>query len=283
MLIFFIIAVTGFEYLLVDPIAQRVGMGYGLGADGYSVHYNPAGLSYSTSTETYYSTAYLNYIGGTHFGFLGFERSQIGLGIKYFYSGSMKKTDALGNEYGTFSTNFIDLNLGKGFFLKDIGLGASIKLVYENIDTLFSLGAGFDIGGLYILTPKNIQIGLAIKNIGSSMKPFIQSNETFPYEINLGFVKRFNEGWLGLDLVKPALVSFGVRLGGEYALNSMFSVKASYNSMLSSMRTGDNGLDILTGLVIGFAIKKSPILINYAYAPYFELGAGHRISISLGG
>jgi len=280
MIITFLIASIGFEYLQVDPVAQRAGMGYALGADGYSVQYNPSGLCYSS--EAYYSASYLNYIGGTHFGFLGYEKNQIGLGIRYFYSGSIKKTDALGNDFGSFCTNFIDLTFGKGFFYNDIGLGASLKLVYENIDSLFSLGGGVDIGGMYFLTDANIQIGLAIKNLGTCIKPFIDQKESMPYEINLGVAKRLEDGWVGVDLVKPALIDFGLRIGGEYSLNPLFSIKASYNTIQSSMRTG-NGGDILTGIMVGFAIRKNSLLINYVYAPYFDLGGGHRISISRGG
>ena len=276
-----LVSSIGFEYLSVDPVAQRTGMGYALYGDGYSVQYNPAGLSFAS--ETYYSTSYLNYIGGTHFGFLGYEHNRFGLGIRYFYSGSMKKTDELGNEFGSFSANFIDLNLGKGFFYKAIGLGGSIKLVYANIDTLYAIGVGVDIGALYTVPGPQIQIGIAIKNIGSGIKPFIDTREMFPYEINLGGIKKFTQGWVGLDIVKPALDNFGLRIGGAYSITSIFILKASYNSLLSSMRTGSNGLDIVSGLTVGFGITVNRLLINYSYSPYFDLGTGHRISISLGG
>jgi len=280
MIIILLIAVTGFEYMLVDPIAQRVGMGYGLGGDGHSVHYNPAGLAYTI--ETQYSVSYFNYIAETHFGFLGFEHKQIGLGIRYFYSGRMKKTDIQGNEYGSFGTHFIDLNIGKGFFYKNIGVGGSVKGVYENIDSLFSFGGGLDFGVLYILTEKSVQIGCAIKNLGYSIIPFIEE-ESFPYEIDVGVVKRFPQGWVGLDIVKPTFTNLGARLGGEYSLNPIFILRISYNTMLSSMRTGESGLDFLTGVTVGFAIRKGALQINYAYAPYFVLGNGHRITINIGG
>ncbi|UCG92392.1 MAG: hypothetical protein JSV97_01375 [candidate division WOR-3 bacterium] len=276
----FLIAVTGFEYLSVDPVAHRVGMGYGQFGDGYSVNYNPAGLAFSH--DTYYSSSYLHYIAGTHFGYLGFERSQIGFGVKYFYSGAMKKTDEYGVDNGSFGVHFIDVNVGKGFTFNEIGFGISIKGVYANIDTLNSIGVGVDFGALYIIPGQAIQIGAAIKNIGSSVKRFIDTQETFPYEINIGGIKRFPEGWVGLDLVKPALTNIGMRVGGGYQVSSLFTVKASYTTLLSSLRTG-SGLDFLTGLTIGCAVQKGGLTINYSYSPYFDLGGGHRISISLGG
>lgn len=280
-IIFFLVTNIGFEHLTVDPVAHRVGMGYAQFGDGYSVHYNPAGLAYGLGS--YYSASYLNYICDTHFGYLGFERGQIGVGIRYFNSGSMKKTDELGIEEGSFGVHFIDLNLGKGFFYKDIGFGISVKGVYANIDTLTSLGAGVDIGVLYILPEPEIQIGLAVKNIGSGLKPFIESNESFPYEVNLGAIKRFSDGWFGLDIVKPALMDFGVRVGGSYSVIANFNLKASYNTLLSSVSTGSSGFDFLAGLTVGFAVNTNTICLNYSYSPYFDLGGGHRISVSIGG
>jgi hypothetical protein len=280
-IIAFLVTTIGFEYLAVDPVAHRVGMGYGLYGDGYSVQYNPGGLAFAL--DTYYSTSYLNYIGGTHFGFLGYERNQIGIGIRYFYSGSMIKIDESKNEYGSFGVHYLDLNVGKGFKYKDIGLGISVKAVYASIDSFSSLGAGIDIGALYILAEPEIQIGLAIKNIGSGIKAFIDERETFPYEITVGGVKRIGNSWFGVDIIKPAFSGFGLRIGGTYAITPVFAVKASYNTLLSSLRTGSSGLDILAGLTAGFGVTVNKLFIDYCYSPYFDLGGGHRISISLGG
>lgn len=280
-IVFIVVANIGFEYLSVDPIAHRVGMGYAQFGDGYSVHYNPGGLAYELGA--YYSASYLNYIAGTHFGYLGYENNQIGIGIRYFNGGSLKKTDELGQEYGSFGVHFLDLNIGKGFFYKDVGLGISVKGVYANIDTLYSLGAGVDVGALYILPEPEIQIGLAIKNIGRGIKPFIESKELFPYEINIGGIKRFADGWFGLDIVKPALMNVGLRIGGAYSVIPNFDLKASYNSLLSSIRTGSSGLEFLAGLTVGFALKTNKIFVNYSYSPYFDLGECHRLSLSIGG
>ncbi len=277
----FLIASIGYEHLLVDPIAHRVGMGYAHFDDGYSVYYNPAGLAYTFGP--YYSASYLNYIGDTHFGYLGYEHNQIGVGIRYFYSGKIKKVDEWGVENGSFGVHFIDFNIGKGFFYKDVGLGVSIKGVYSNIDTLYSLGAGVDIGALYILSEPEIQIGLALKNIGTGIKSFIDTRESFPYEINIGGIKRFTDGWVGLDIVKPALMNLGLRIGGAYSFIPNFELKASYTTLLSSIRTEGSGFDFLAGLTMGFALKINTICVNYSYSPYFDLGECHRISVSLGG
>ena len=274
-----LITTIGFEFLSVDPVAHRAGMGYALHGDGYDVHYNPGGLAFSDITQ--YSISYLNYFGGTHFGYLGYERRQVGIGVRYFYSGSMKKVDELGQEYGTFGVHHIDVNVGKGFVFKDIGIGVSLKGVYSNIDTLSALGIGADVGAVYTIADPGIQLGLSVKNIGYGIKAFIESRESFPYEITLGAAKMLNVGWFGIDLVKPALLDFGVRIGGAYYVNSLLHLKASYSTLLSAIRA--EGLGFLAGFTVGMGIRKDRLLFNYSYSPYFDLGGGHRISISFGG
>lgn len=274
-----LITTIGFEFLSVDPVAHRGGMGYALHSDGYDVHYNPGGLAFSDITQ--YSISYLNYFDGTHFGYLGYERRQIGLGVRYFYSGSMKKVDELGQEYGTFGVHHIDINVGKGFFFNDIGIGVSLKGVYSNIDTLNALGIGADIGAIYMIPDPGVQLGFSVKNIGYGIKAFIESREAFPYEITLSAAKMLDAGWFGVDLVKPALLGFGVRIGGAYYVNSLLHLKASYSTLLSAIRA--EGLGFLAGFTVGMGIRKDRLLFDYSYSPYFDLGGGHRISISFGG
>jgi hypothetical protein len=274
-----LISTVGFEFLSVDPVAERAGMGYALHGDGYDVHYNPGGLAFSDNI--YYSVSYLNYFDGTHFGYLGYSRRQVGLGLRYFYSGSMKKVDEFQQEYGTFGVYHIDINVGKGFFYRDIGIGVSLKAAYASIDSLNALGIGLDIGAMYRLQDPGVQIGFAVKNIGYGVKSFIESQETFPYEITLSAAKVFDAGWVGLDLVKPAVLDFGARLGGAYQITPLLNVKASYSTLLSAIRT--EGIGVLAGLTVGLGITKDRLTVNYSYSPYFDLGGGHRISIGFGG
>lgn len=275
-----LIATVGFEFLSVDPVAHRTGMGYSLYNDGYDVHYNPGGLAFANNT--YYSVSYLNYFAGTHFGYLGYEREQLGVGVRYFYSGSMKRVDVTGEEeLGTFGVHHIDLNVGKGFVYKEIGIGVSLKGVYASIDTLNAIGIGVDVGAIYMIEKPGLQVGLSVKNLGYGVKAYIDSREMFPYEITLSGAKLLDAGWIGIDLVKPALLDFGLRIGGAYYINPLLHLKASYSTLLSAIRS--EGLGFLAGVTLGLGVRKDRLMIDYTYSPYFELGGGHRISLSFGG
>ncbi len=275
-----LITTVGFEFLSVDPVAHRTGMGYALYNDGYDVHYNTGGLAFANNT--FYSVSYLNYFAGTHFGYLGYQRKQFGLGVRYFYSGNMKKTDVTGTEeLGTFGVHHMDVNVGKGFIYKDVGIGFSLKGVYASIDTLNAIGVGADIGAIYTIKKPGVQVGLSVKNIGYGLKAYVDSKEMFPYEITLSAAKLLESGWFGVDLVKPALLDFGLRIGGAYYVNTILHLKASYSTLLSSINS--EGLGFLSGLTLGLGVRKDQLLVDYTYSPYFDLGGGHRISISFGG
>lgn len=276
-----LVSTIGFEHLLVDPVAQRGGMGYALANDGYSLLYNPAGLA--GADRTYFTASYLNYIGGTHFGFLGWEKPALGLGLRYFNAGTMKKTDALGNEYGTFGANFLDLCVGKGLRIRDVDCGITARFQYAQIDSLYALGAGLDIGVMYALSASGITFGAAAKNLGQGFKAFVSENDMMPYEITVAAAKQFpDQSWIALDIVKPALTGIGVRVGGEFRLFDAFGLVVSYSSLLSDMRT-QTGLDIITGTTLGFNFRRDQLTIAYTYAPYFVLGDGHRLSVRFGG
>ncbi|MBE0432394.1 hypothetical protein IBX73_02880 [candidate division WOR-3 bacterium] len=278
-IVFLLVSAFGFEFLAVDPVAHRTGMGHALYDDGYTVHYNPGGLAFCDNT--FYSVSYLNYFAGTHFGYLGYERRQIGAGIRYFHSGGMNMTDSLGNLLGTFGVNHIDITVGKGFIYNDIGLGLSLKGVYASIDTLNTMGVGVDIGAVYPMREPGIDLGLSVKNVGIGLKSYIESREMFPYEVTLSAVKLLEAGWFGLDLVKPALLGFGARIGGAYYVSSFLHLKASYSTLLSAVSS--EGLGFITGVTLGIGIRKDRLHFDYTYSPYFDLGGGHRISIGFGG
>lgn len=278
-IVLLLVSTIGFEFLSVDPVAHRSGMGHALYGDGYDVHYNPAGLA--LSEKTYYSASYLNYFAGTHFGYLGYARQQIGAGIRYFNSGSMNLTDSLGEVQGTFGVSHIDLTVGKGFVYSGVGLGASVKGVYSSIDTVSTLGVGLDIGAIYSLAEPGIDLGISVKNIGFGLKAYVDSTEMFPFEITLSGVKLLEAGWFGLDLVKPALLGIGARIGGAYDVSSFLQLKASYSTLLSAVRS--EGLGFIAGVTLGVGIRKDRFQLDYTYSPYFDLGGGHRISVGFGG
>ena len=74
------------------------------------------------------------------------------------------------------------------------------------------------------------------------------------------------------SFVYTVFVLFGI-IGAYYLLVPLFS----------SMQTGSSGLDFLAGVTVGFGVNMKTFSIHYSYAPYFDLGGGHRISLSLGG
>lgn len=278
--ILLILQTVGFEFLSVDPVAGRNQGGLSILGDGYEIVYNPAGLAFNNDQIS--TISYFNYIGGTHFGQLSHEFRSIAATAKYFNGGSLKRTDNMGNELqpSTFGVNFIDLSAGKGFKLGEkFALGGSVKFQYERIDTFTALGAGLDFGSVF-KAKENINLAAVLKNIGYGIKPFISERELLPLEFGIGGSIAWSKSNLFVDGYVPVVGKPNLRLGYEYWWMENFATKIGFNTGLLEVKTGNEAINLITGMGLGLGFKLAPLRINYLFAPYAELGLTHRISIS---
>ncbi|HEU4497178.1 MAG TPA: type IX secretion system protein PorQ, partial [Flavobacterium sp.] len=60
------------------------------------------------------------------------------------------------------------------------------KLISSTLESYSSFGAAADIGALYVDDKNDINIGLAVRNIGFQIKPYQDNNEELPMEIVAG-------------------------------------------------------------------------------------------------
>jgi len=224
--------------------------------------------------------SYLSYLAGTHLG--GFEfcenkgKTQYGIYLHYFNSGSIKKTDEYGEEYGEYLYSSISLvplfayKLGKG------KIGLETRLSYAFCDTLYSLGIG---GSLMGMAEVNIfRIGSGIKNLDFILKPFYQSRTIQKPEILVEF---------SADLTKPlnlsesdgANINLGIsnsdvgisfHTGTEVKIKNLLIFRLGYNSFKEGF---------LTGFSFGLEIKKEPVIFSYGFLPYKELGNAHIFNL----
>ncbi len=273
-----LVQAVGFEFLSVDPVARRNQGGIGVTGDGYEITYNPSGLAFNSKQIS--TISYFNYIGGTHFGQIGHQLKSKALAVRYFNGGTLKRTDNMGNELGTFGVHFIDLALGPGFKINEkLGLGASVKFQYERIDTFVSLGTGIDLGSLYKLK-ENINLAAVVKNLGLTIKPFIEERDILPLEVGLGGALYWAKNSMFADFYIPIEGKPNGRLGYEYWLLKNFSLKIGFNSKLLELKTGSEAIDLITGLGLGVGIRWAGLNLDYLFTPYGELGLLHRISLA---
>lgn len=158
---------------------------------------------------------------------------------------------------------------------KKIDLGFTFKWLYEKIDIHTASGIGFDLGSIYSFG-ENIQLGLAVLNLGPKMKFEVQKYP-LPTSYKLGAVYSGKENYLegnyrvALDLVKPKDDPLRVHTGAEYDFPQNFSLRLGY----------EFGYDE-KGFAFGLGFKIRKYGIDYAFVPYSsDLGNTHRISLNV--
>ena len=293
----------------IIPIAM--GETYVAIAEGIdTIYWNPAGLKQlQNTTASFMHSFWLEDIKIEHIacGLPIGELGTIGIGFTLVNCGSIDKTiennhgQYLGEEgkvsavswsgIATYSQKLGKLLLLKSDFLDQILLGASFKLISENIADAKLTGHGFDIGLLWKLqsesssdTYQGWQVGIVGQNLGHTTEKTLPIN----LKAGIGYI------WpslifsrdvlnLGLDVLFPIDNKIKTSLGCEYGYKGKrleVYGRAGYK-IGNEIKDHDilSGFSCGAGLgIIGGGIKYN---LNYAYVPYGELDITHRIALQI--
>ena len=282
---------AGFDFLRITPGAREAAMGgaaVGSAESPLSFWYNPALAAQVPGQQA--QAGYLNWVGGIHVGSIVYaqplnERQGIGAGLVYVNSGTMKRTDPLGNELGTFGVSFADLNLSGGHRLTDlVALGFGLHGLYGSIDTFFTVGLAGNFGAAFDIPVEGLSgltAGIAARNVGYQVKAFQAGRDPMPIEFTAGLGFRPNPSLgIGLDVSKPLDDRLHIRAGIEGWIGDVIALRAGYSTAGSDIKSG-GGDDILAGVTTGIGIRHLGYQLDYGFVPMGVLGMTHRLSLSL--
>lgn len=282
---------SGFDFLRITPGAREAAMGgaaVGSAESPLAFWYSPALAAHTPGQRA--QLGYLGWVGGVHIGSLAYSQplndcQGIGAGLVYVNSGTMKRTDPLGNELGTFGVAFADLNLSGGHRLTElVTLGFGVHGLYGSIDTFFTVGLAGNAGAAFTVPIEGLTgltAGIAARNIGYQVKAFQAGRDPMPIEFVAGLGFRPNPSLgLGLDVTKALDDRFHVRAGIEGWLGDIVALRAGYNTAGSDIKSG-GGDDILAGVTTGLGIRHRGYQVDYSFVPMGVLGLTHRLSFSL--
>ena len=269
---------AAFLKLPVDARAVAMGEAFTAQAQGAtSLYWNPAGLAKVPRFElaamhnVYLMSTFQDYAAGayTHPSWGSF-----GLSLNYWGSGSISGTDSVGNSTGSFSAN--DLAVAGGYARKvgkNMSLGLGVKFISEKNENASGTAFALDLGGLYEVPAQGLVLGASVSNLGSQMK-LVEKGYPLPLTFRAGGAYALPKLPLrfAADLTAPNDGSVSAGLGTEYLATKMFALRAGY-------RTGSN-LHGLSGLRAGAGFAYQGFGLDYAFAPYGELGMVHRVSLS---
>ncbi|MDD5131544.1 MAG: PorV/PorQ family protein [bacterium] len=273
-------ASTGAAFLKIGAGARPSALGgnyVGLADDVNAVNWNPGGLGFLQEKEL--SAMYASWLADMNYEFASYAQPfssglVLGGSIVMLQSGEMEKRSETREKLGTFSATDTcgTLALAKKINEK-VALGASIKVINQKIDDESTTGMAVDLGALVKTSIDNLNVGIALRNLGPQMK-FISEGYDLPLTLAAGINYSLSKINLTSDLnYYDSKMTIGV--GMEYKVINALVLDLGYKA------GKDDKLDGLAGVSAGLGFNINKINLSYAWVPYGELSDTHRISLGV--
>jgi hypothetical protein len=195
----------------------------------------------------------------------------------------------------------MDRSVGGQFVASDLAAGTAIGINFGH----FQLGVGatfirqelkgqkaqtvsFDIGALAQAPRLPFSIGISARNLGPSMT-FIEESARLPLTLTLGTAVQIGRPFsLSFDVVsKPYQNTTALSFGTELLTMGTMALRAGYLTQLtkniaanSSAENTDLNMGRMTGVTAGLGFHFSQFSLDYALAPFGELGNTHSFSFT---
>lgn len=280
---------------------------------------NPALLNPSMDNKVTANSAI--YFSGINFGYAGYTRhwDDIGTfqgGIQYISYGRFSQRDETGVENGSFSASEYNINVGGSRqYDEKYSYGANVKMLISSMGGGYtSLGTALDLAAAYNDSSKYFTATLLVKNIGFQFLAYEGSNrEPLPFDIQLGFSKRFKKLPFRISVVYHNLHRFNLRyendlqteqplfgeeeteskagiffdnlmrhfiVGGELTIAKVVRIGFGYNHQLRQSMSFESKRG-LTGFSFGIGIKIKQFDFGFARGRYHLAGAVNHFSVGI--
>jgi outer membrane protein OmpA-like peptidoglycan-associated protein len=255
------------------PRGSALGESYtSLAADASAIYWNPAGLArvrgyqFALSHQQWF-TGVADEVGQ---GAFAIGPGTAGVGLVYSGDRDFEGWSQENEPEGRFSTWSAVLSAGYGMTLfGKYDAGVAVKGLLDDLAADRGSGAAVDFG-VQARPLANLGVGLAARHLG--FVSYGSGPGKLPAEFALGADYRY-EGFVGTaDVVVPLDNYPSVRLGVEYSPIREAALRVGWRSGLS-----DVGL--LGGLTAGLGVTVGSFGLDYAFAPYGDLGLTHRIGL----
>jgi hypothetical protein len=261
----FAVGESGAQFLKMGVGARACAMGEAFAAvadDPSATYWNPAGLRKLERTEV---------LGMQNFWLLDMSYQYVaaavpsrfgsfGVAAAYSSSGKIPRYEEF-RKVGEYSAYDAAGTIGYANHVARLDYGASLKLIQQAIDTVSATGFAADLGLLYDFGM--LSAGLAVQNIGPSIK-FIEKADPLPLNVKAGLAAKVGPLILAVDANKPRDNSFRLNVGAEGVVLGLLALRAGYNTANS--------------FAAGGGVTWKMVSVDYAFVPYQEIDATHRIS-----
>lgn len=255
-------------------------------ADDFNApNWNAAGLTEITGMQVgFVHNIYLLDMAQEYLGYAESINDRSGLGINvmlvnYGTIDKVKDVNGLPEQNGTMTPMSIVGDIGYGLEINDmVSLGATIKVLSQNIDTYSATAFAVDLGS--IIEPiKGLRLGLVMQNLGPEVDGYVlPMNGKLGAAYALPFILNKNDKW---QLAAESEVLFGdndylsANIGTEYDYQDTLKIRAGYKIENKGEPGGSKGLSA------GLGIKLNIFQIDYAFVSLGKLGSNHQIGFGV--
>jgi hypothetical protein len=306
---------TGAAFLKVGVGAKAVGMGSAATAtyqDVNQMFWNPAGIALKSETmqasfsynkwiaDLSHNAAAVSYnmegVGTFGIGFIQFGVTGIAADRDIPLDPALKPFQVETNTGSTYNYSDIALQLSYGRYVIDnLSLGATVKLVSQNIDDQTVSAVAIDFGSVYHIGVMDWTIAARFNNLGADLK-FYDIAYGLPLSFSIGtalspWSSGDNKLMVAVDAVKPQDGPQYFFTGAEFTMMNMISVRGGWK--LNYSGTDDGGTTSRAGInntIEGFSAGAGVatkfggynVRLDYAFTQMDLLDAAHRITVSIG-
>jgi hypothetical protein len=249
--------------------------------------WNPSGLGQVKGTQLgFMHTIYMQETSLEYLAFTQnlFEGAGIGANVAYVNYGSMDKmneVNGLPESAGSFTPTTLMASLGYGqWVLSGLGVGATVKLIQQSIDTEKYTGVAVDLGVMAKTGFEGLQLGAVVQNLGGKIAEAdlpVTAKIGAAYVLPLAFSS--NDSW---NMLLDVNVPFGdtkytsANVGTEYWYNQLVAGRLGYKFKDSGAVSG------LVGFSAGAGVKLSVFTLDYALVSNGDMGLTHQFALGVG-
>jgi hypothetical protein len=260
--------------LAVAP-AGMAGAQTALGEGLDALEYNPAGLAQSQGWTL--AASHLSHLEG-----LNLERLALGYGgglgagalsVRLLRSPDLDGRDVNNASTGTFSQADAEAGLSLAKAFGPVSLGVQAAYINSALAGLQAQGLSGGVGADY--RQGHLRVGAAISNLGSLSALETQADGApLSWRAALGWSQELGAVELAAEagIAQSADTALQVRPGLELGFEHLLFARAGWVS--SSSYDGQQGL------TAGGSLRYRGLSVDYAFAPYGDLGVTHRFGIS---
>jgi len=270
-------ATSGLDFLKMGIGARPLALGeayVALADDISAIYWNPAGLVQLRRPEVGFT--YNKWFEDIGYHFFGYSQpvndSVFAFSVYYLGGGDVEGSDDSGNPTGEFSVYDLAFAFSYSRKLIDgLSAGLNFKFIREKLEDEAANAFAFDLGALYKTGINNLDVGLNIQNIGTTIK-FVKESASLPLNWKFGLAYKLFPGnplnlTLDFNKLKNKGIYFG--LGAECWITDYLA-----------LRIGSKfDPDIKDRVRFGLGLKVKNLRLDYAYTPHKIMGDTHQFSV----